>query len=62
MDLKIQALRSHQSQFDGWDPEERVREWAGALAKGKEMQYAEAFRIVTLESDEFWEEKKGRVY
>ena len=62
IDLKVAALHSHKSQFDGWDPEERVREWAGTLAKGKEMEYAEAFRVVTLESDEFWAETKGKIY
>jgi LmbE family N-acetylglucosaminyl deacetylase len=60
IDKKIAALRAHKSQFDGWDPAERVREWASLMAKGKEMEYAEAFRVVTLETDEYWEEQKGR--
>jgi LmbE family N-acetylglucosaminyl deacetylase len=61
IDLKIAALRAHKSQMGDWDPEPRIREWAAERAKGKEMQYAEAFRVVTLESDEDWEKWKGVV-
>jgi LmbE family N-acetylglucosaminyl deacetylase len=62
IERKLLALRAHESQFDGWDPEERVKEWAGELARGKEMEYAEAFRVITLETDEFWEENNGRIF
>ncbi len=61
IDLKIAALRAHKSQMGDWDPEPRIKEWAAARAKGKEMQYAEAYRVVTLESDEDWEKYKGVV-
>ena len=61
IDKKLEALRAHKSQMKDWDPEERIREWAGERAKGKEMAYAEGFRVVTLESDEDWEKKKGNV-
>jgi LmbE family N-acetylglucosaminyl deacetylase len=61
IDLKIAALRAHASQMRDWDPEPRVKEWAAARAKGKEMQYAESYRIITLESDEDWEKWKGAV-
>ncbi len=61
IDLKIAALRAHASQMNGWDPEPRIREWAAAAAHGKEMQYAEVFRVVTLESDEDWAKWKGQV-
>jgi hypothetical protein len=44
-----------------WDPEPRIKEWAAERAKGKEMSYAEAFRVVNLLSDEDWENTKGRV-
>jgi LmbE family N-acetylglucosaminyl deacetylase len=52
MELKIKALKEHVSQVGEWDPEPMVREYGAALAKGKEMHYAEAFRVVTLVSDE----------
>lgn len=61
IDLKIAALRAHVSQITGWDPEPRMREWAAAAAQGKEMQYAEVFRVVTLEGDEEWSKWKGQV-
>jgi LmbE family N-acetylglucosaminyl deacetylase len=52
--LKIDALRAHKSQMDGWDPEERVREWSAEIAQGKEMAFAEGYRVITLISDEDW--------
>jgi LmbE family N-acetylglucosaminyl deacetylase len=47
--LKIEALRQHKSQMRDWDPEPRIREWAAEIAKGKEMEYAEQFRVITFE-------------
>ncbi len=61
IDVKVAALREHKSQMKDWDPEPRVKEWAAERAKGKEMAYAEAFRVVTLVGDEDWEKSKGRV-
>lgn len=61
IDIKIAALRAHKSQMRDWDPEPRIKEWAAQRARGKEMLYAEAFRVITLESDEDWEKRKGRV-
>lgn len=61
MDVKIEALLAHKSQMEGWDPGPRVREWAAERAKGKEMKYAEGFRVVTLESEEDWNKYKGSV-
>jgi LmbE family N-acetylglucosaminyl deacetylase len=59
INLKIDALRAHKSQMKSWDPEPRIKEWASNSAKGKEMAYAEAFRVITLVSDEDWEKSKG---
>ncbi|MBI4769650.1 MAG: PIG-L family deacetylase [Chloroflexi bacterium] len=59
IETKIQALLAHASQMKGWDPGPRVRDWASERGKGKEMTYAEGFRVVTLESDEDWEKYKG---
>lgn len=61
IDLKVAALRAHRSQMGDWDPEPRIKEWASERARGKEMAYAESFRVVTLESDEDWAKNKGRV-
>jgi len=55
IEIKINALRAHQSQMRDWDPEERMRQWGEETAQGKGMQYAEAFRVITLVDDESWE-------
>lgn len=55
IETKIEALLCHASQFTGWSPADRVREWAKEVGKGKEMDYAEGFRVITLVSDEDWE-------
>lgn len=59
IDLKLAALRKHVSQMGEWDPEPMLREWSRAAAKGKEMEYAESFRVITLESDENWAKLDG---
>jgi LmbE family N-acetylglucosaminyl deacetylase len=48
IDLKIESLRQHKSQLKDWNPAEEVRKWAAETAKGKEMEYAEGFRVVTF--------------
>jgi LmbE family N-acetylglucosaminyl deacetylase len=55
IEVKIAALRAHKSQMKEWDPEPSLREWAAESAKGKEMSYAEGYRVVTLMDDEAWE-------
>jgi LmbE family N-acetylglucosaminyl deacetylase len=57
IDVKIAALKAHHSQMGEWDPEPMVREWASNSAKGKEMNFAEGFRVVTLVDDESWEKR-----
>lgn len=61
IELKIEALRAHASQMGDRDPGPSIREWAAEHAKGKEMTYAETFRVVTLVKDEVWEKTKGSV-
>jgi len=61
IDTKISALRAHKSQMKDWDPEPRIKEWAATRGRGKEMAFAETFRVITLVSDEVWEETKGCV-
>ena len=51
IDLKIEALRAHKSQMRDWDPAPMIREWSSEAARGKEMAYAESYRVITLESD-----------
>jgi len=60
IDFKIAALRAHKSQMKDWDPEESLREWAAESASGKEMAYAEGYRVVTLVDDETWDKKYSR--
>lgn len=61
IDVKVASLKAHRSQMGDWDVEKNIKQWASERAKGKEMQYAEIFRVVTLESDEDWEKWKGVV-
>lgn len=52
--LKIEALRKHVSQIGEWDPEPMLRQWSQDAGKGKEMEYAESYRVMTIVSDEDW--------
>ena len=61
IDVKVAALRAHKSQMGEWDPEQQVKEWAAQAARGKEMSYAESYRVVTLVDDETWEKNHGQV-
>ena len=61
IEKKIAALLAHESQMKGWDPEPRIKEWAAERGKGKEMAFAESFRVITLESDEDWKKRRGNV-
>lgn len=54
IEIKIEALRAHKSQMGDWDPADQIRQWAAERAKGKEMLYAESFRVVTLVDDQTW--------
>ena len=58
IDVKIEALRAHKSQMKNRDPEELIRMWAAERGKGKEMEYAEGFRVVNLVDDDTWMEKE----
>lgn len=62
IDVKVAALKAHKSQMGEWDVEKNIKEWAADRAKDHGMQYAEIFRVITLESDEDWEKYKGQVF
>ena len=68
IDIKIEALKAHSSQLDGWDPSERIRDWATGEARKARMStereaggptgraplpaYAESFRVMRLRERE----------
>ena len=45
---KIAALKEHRSQVGDSDVGEGIRSWARNTAEGKEMEYAESFKIFSL--------------
>ena len=52
LDLKVKAIRAHRSQMenmDDFDPDQKLREWARAVARGADMEYAERFRTFEIE-------------
>jgi LmbE family N-acetylglucosaminyl deacetylase len=59
IDIKVAALRAHKSQMKDWDPEPRIKEWAAERGLGKEMAYAESFRVITLIDDETWGKRQS---
>jgi LmbE family N-acetylglucosaminyl deacetylase len=60
IDIKVAALRAHKSQMKDWDPEPMIKKWAADTAKGKEMQYAEGFKVVTLVDDDNWVKRRKK--
>jgi LmbE family N-acetylglucosaminyl deacetylase len=68
IDTKIEALKAHASQLEGWDPSTRIREWGGSEAgkardranpagsgdpdPARPPEYAEAFRVIRLHERE----------
>jgi LmbE family N-acetylglucosaminyl deacetylase len=52
MDLKIAALRHHESQMGDWDPSEMIKEWATEAGQEKGLRYAESYKVVTLDRHE----------
>jgi LmbE family N-acetylglucosaminyl deacetylase len=56
LELKIKALQQHVSQVDPNEVEKWMREWAEEEAKGQEMKYAEAYKVMILKRDEKVEE------
>jgi LmbE family N-acetylglucosaminyl deacetylase len=52
LDLKIKALQQHVSQVDPNEVEKWMREWAEEEARGQEMKYAEAYKVMILSRSE----------
>lgn len=59
IDKKIEALGAHKSQMDeakgqnpDWDYDKMMRQWTAERGKGREMDHAESFRVITLERDD----------
>jgi LmbE family N-acetylglucosaminyl deacetylase len=52
LDFKIKALQQHVSQVDPNEVEKWMREWAEEEAKGQEMKYAEAYKVMILSRSE----------
>ncbi|MBP6017217.1 MAG: PIG-L family deacetylase [Candidatus Promineofilum sp.] len=50
IDLKIEALKRHVSQLNGWDPADMLREWAAEAGKRVGFAYAEGFYRINQKS------------
>ena len=48
IDLKIAALKKHQSQIGGWDPEPIIRNLAERQGRTGGIKYAESFKVIHL--------------
>jgi LmbE family N-acetylglucosaminyl deacetylase len=48
IDLKIAALKKHQSQIRDWDPEPFIRKTAERQGRVGGMRYAESFKVIRL--------------
>jgi LmbE family N-acetylglucosaminyl deacetylase len=53
LELKIEALRQHSSQFPGgWDPSDMLRAWAAESGERAGFAYAEGYRRIVLHADD----------
>jgi LmbE family N-acetylglucosaminyl deacetylase len=48
LDLKIAALKEHQSQLRDWDPEPFIRKTAERQGRVGRMRYAETFKVIRV--------------
>jgi LmbE family N-acetylglucosaminyl deacetylase len=58
LDLKIKALQQHVSQINPEEVGKWMHEWAEEEAKGQEMKYAEAYKVMILKKEEEQEEQE----
>ncbi|MBI5928319.1 MAG: PIG-L family deacetylase [Chloroflexi bacterium] len=70
IDLKIESLFAHKSQMDEMIRQGRgkledigkwVRDWSSERGEGKEMAYAESFKVITLEEDKPEQVSEGEI-
>lgn len=61
IDVKLDALRAHESQLGDWELEEPIRTWAADTGKKVGFEYAEAFRLITLKREEEGEEAEEEI-
>ncbi len=50
--IKISALKKHVSQLGDWNPEKMVRQWAAEEGKDHGLEYAEAYKVMTLSEEQ----------
>ncbi len=48
MELRVEALMQHKSQFGEWDPTPMVKQWNSETGKKVGFKYAESYRRITL--------------
>ncbi|MEM7584685.1 MAG: PIG-L deacetylase family protein [Acidobacteriota bacterium] len=58
LELKAAALQAHKSQTRG-NPEPLLRRQAAHIARGREIAFAESFRVTTLVDDARWQRTQG---
>jgi LmbE family N-acetylglucosaminyl deacetylase len=52
MDIRLEALKQHKSQFGDWDPTPMVHQWNTEMGKKVGYKFAESFRRITLKEPE----------
>jgi LmbE family N-acetylglucosaminyl deacetylase len=60
LEVKVCALLQHASQLGGWDPHERMRQWAHDEGKDHGLEFAEAFRVMLLKEEESREKEERK--
>jgi LmbE family N-acetylglucosaminyl deacetylase len=56
LEIKVRALQQHASQVDVNEVDKWMHEWAEEEARGQEMKYAEAYKVMYLKREEEIEE------
>jgi len=59
LEIKTKALKQHVSQSDTHDVDKWMQEWAESEAKGQDMKYAEAYKVMILQEEDEGKEEVG---